>query len=53
MTVNFTNTTTLTTAGPIPAVNYLWNFGEGSTSTDMHPTHDYTTTGNFTVTLTA
>ena len=53
VTVNFTNTTTMTTAGPLPAVNYLWNFGDGSTSTDMHPTHDYTTTGNFTVTLTA
>ncbi|MBW8685401.1 PKD domain-containing protein [Chitinophaga rhizophila] len=52
-TVNFTNTTTLNTAGPLPAVNYTWDFGDGTTSTDMHPSHDYTTTGNFNVSLTA
>jgi PKD repeat protein len=31
---------------------YLWNFGDGSTSTQMSPSHVYTTVGTFTVTLT-
>lgn len=53
VTINFTNRTTLNTAGPLPAVTYLWDFGDGTTSTDMHPTHNYTSTGNFDVTLTA
>ncbi|RYY43243.1 MAG: PKD domain-containing protein, partial [Chitinophagaceae bacterium] len=35
------------------AVSYLWNFGDGITSTLANPTHTYTTTGNFTVTLIA
>lgn len=32
---------------------YLWDFGDGTTSTDQNPTHNYTTTssGNFAVTL--
>lgn len=33
-------------------VSYLWNFGDGSTSTEKNPSHTYTTPGNFTVTLT-
>lgn len=53
VTVNFTNTTTLNTVGIPPAVTYLWDFGDGTTSPDQHPSHDYTTTGNFTVRLTA
>ena len=43
-TVNFTNATT-------NATNYLWNFGDGFTSTDAEPMHEYTTEGTFTVTL--
>ncbi len=43
---SFTNTTT-------NAVNYLWNFGDGFTSTDTMPVHDYMTAGTFTVTLLA
>lgn len=31
---------------------YLWNFGDGSTSTLQNPTHSYTSIGNKTVTLT-
>lgn len=31
---------------------YAWDFGDGSTSTTMNPTHVYTTVGTFTVTLT-
>lgn len=52
LTVNFTNNTTIKTTGN-PAVTYLWDFGDGSTSTDLHPIHTYTTEGKFTVTLTA
>lgn len=32
---------------------YLWNFGDGKTSTDKNPTHAYTVTGNFSVSLTS
>ncbi len=31
---------------------YLWNFGDGSASTDMSPAHTYTSNGTFTVSLT-
>ncbi|MBL7727888.1 MAG: PKD domain-containing protein, partial [Dinghuibacter sp.] len=48
LTVQFTNTTTGT--GPI---TYLWNFGDGQTSTQTHPQHTYTGTGVYNVTLTA
>jgi PKD repeat protein len=33
--------------------SYLWNFGDGSTSTAKDPTHKFTSAGSFTVTLTA
>jgi bacillolysin len=33
--------------------SWLWDFGDGNTSTLQHPTHDYTTSGDYTVTLTA
>ncbi len=39
------------TAGPT-VVTYLWEFGDGATSTAANPTHTYTTYGNFTVSLT-
>jgi len=45
--VTFTNTTN---AG---AWNWLWRFGDNSTSSDMNPVHNYTSTGNFNVTLVA
>jgi gliding motility-associated-like protein len=32
---------------------WLWNFGDGQTSTTQNPSHTYTTAGNFTVQLTA
>lgn len=32
--------------------SYLWDFGDGTTSTAANPSHTYTTAGNYTVTLT-
>lgn len=46
LTPVFSNTT-------INAVSYLWNFGDGTTSTDSLPTHTYTELGNYNVSLIA
>jgi PKD repeat protein len=35
----------------IDAENYLWDFGDGSTSSNANPTHIYNTPGSFTVSL--
>lgn len=35
------------------AVNYNWNFGDGKTSTDMSPTHNYEQLGDFNTCLVA
>jgi len=32
--------------------DWLWDFGDGATSTEQHPAHAYTTPGSFTVSLT-
>lgn len=32
--------------------SYLWNFGDGTSSTEENPLHTYTATGQYTVTLT-
>jgi PKD repeat protein/Zn-dependent protease len=37
--------------GTLP-LQYLWNFGDGTTSSEMNPTHTYTANGKYTVTLT-
>jgi gliding motility-associated-like protein len=42
--VNFQN---LSTGG----ISYLWDFGDGSSSTAANPTHTYTSTGSYSVTL--
>lgn len=43
--VQFTNTS-------VPSmVTWLWDFGDGSTSTVLNPSHTYSTAGPFTVTL--
>ena len=44
--VTFTNNTT-------DADSYLWDFGDGDTSTDANPSHTYGADGDYTVTLTA
>lgn len=44
--VHFTNSST-------GAVSYLWDFGDGTTSTLANPTHVYTTEGIYDVSLTA
>ena len=33
--------------------SWLWNFGDGTTSTQQNPTHSYSTWGRYTVSLTA
>ena len=45
-TVTFTNNSTNSTS-------YMWDFGDGSTSTDKDPVHTYAAEGDYTVTLTA
>jgi len=44
--ITFTNTSE-------NASSYMWDFGDGSTSTDTNPTHEYDTDGIYTVQLTA
>lgn len=34
------------------ATSYLWNFGDGTTSTETNPSHTYTSTGAFNIELT-
>ena len=48
--VEFTNTTKNALYGTI---SYLWNFGDGNTSTTKNPKHIYAKTGKYLVTLTA
>ena len=45
-TINFTNTST----GP-PVLSYLWDFGDGNTSTALNPSHTYVTNGTYIVSL--
>jgi PKD repeat protein len=41
----------LTTVSNQPVINYMWEFGDGSTGSGASPTHRYARTGTFTVTL--
>ncbi|OON65626.1 GEVED domain-containing protein [Hymenobacter sp. CRA2] len=60
-TANFTVDQTVTCSGCVQftdqsqngPTSWLWNFGDGTTSTQQNPRHCYTTAGTFTVTLTA
>ena len=52
LTVVFTNTSTGELTGTLTfPLSSLWDFGDGSTSTDRNPTHTYTASGVYTVTL--
>ena len=44
--INFNNTSTGGAA-------YYWDFGDGTTSTQVHPTHTYSAPGTYTVTMVA
>lgn len=46
VTINFTNTS-------INADEYLWNFGDGVTSTETNPSHEYIKGGDYNVSLKA
>ncbi|MCK9331128.1 MAG: DUF3344 domain-containing protein, partial [Candidatus Cloacimonetes bacterium] len=46
LTVRFNDTSTGTPA------SWLWDFGDGTNSTEQHPAHTYTAEGNYTVSLT-
>src|SRR5262245_53082630 len=35
------------------ATTYLWNFGDGTTSTEEEPVHSFSSSGNYTVSLAA
>ena len=52
----FTNTVFSSALSVTPApssfTNFLWNFGDGTTSTSPNPTHSYPNPGNYNVTLT-
>ncbi len=48
--VKFINTSTDNGSAPL---SFLWTFGDGTTSTDTSPTHTYTQTGSYSVTLVA
>lgn len=47
--VNFTDNSTSSS----PVISWLWDFGDGNTSTQQNPSHTYAATGNYTVCLTA
>ncbi|HXH17713.1 MAG TPA: PKD domain-containing protein, partial [Chitinophagales bacterium] len=46
LTVNFADS-----SSPSSGLNYLWDFGDGTTSTTQHPTHTYVSLGTFDVKL--
>jgi len=48
LTVVFTNESTVSGSGLV----YLWNFGDGETSSEEHPIHIYETSGTYDVSLT-
>ncbi|MBL7828656.1 MAG: PKD domain-containing protein, partial [Saprospiraceae bacterium] len=52
-TFNSNALTTTFTNGSANADSYLWDFGDGFTSTEVDPVHTYASAGTYTVTLSA
>lgn len=50
--VSYINTPIQFTSSSVGATTYLWNFGDGTTSTAAAPIKSYTAAGNYNVTLT-
>lgn len=48
LNVQFTDTSA---AGSHSITAWLWDFGDGSSSTEQHPTHEYVSDGNYNITL--
>jgi Zn-dependent metalloprotease len=46
ITITFTNQST-------NASTFIWNFGDGTTSNEIHPSHTFTKTGNYSIQLIA
>jgi PKD repeat protein len=49
LAVQFTD---LSVAGDNPLISWLWKFGDGATSTNQNPLHEYAAAGAYTATLT-
>jgi PKD repeat protein len=47
-----TSGTTVSFTPELPSASYLWNFGDGTTSTESSPVHNYASQGTYTVSLT-
>lgn len=51
VTVHFTDASAASATNPV--THWVWDFGDGTGSTDKNPTHTYNANGQYTVTLTA
>ena len=49
---NFTNLSTTSPGTDLTSISFLWNFGDGQTSTSVSPTHVFANPGSYNVTLT-
>ncbi|MEO6452780.1 MAG: PKD domain-containing protein [Ginsengibacter sp.] len=47
----FTNTFTSTVISTEPVISYQWNFGDGSTSSSVSPSHTFTQRGRYTISV--
>jgi len=52
-TVTITNPVSFTDLSTASPISWHWDFGDGNTSTQQHPTHTYNNVGTYTVTLIA